>query len=62
MNKIIYSLKVMVQLVEMGNIPILTMENPKYPDYKCWVFEMTEELLAMGYGENKKNVMIYRLR
>lgn len=44
MNKIIYSLKVMVQLVEMGNIPILTMENPKYPDYKCWVFEMTEKL------------------
>ena len=43
MNKIIYSLKVMVQLVEMGNIPILTMENPKYPDYKCWVFEMTEK-------------------
>ena len=44
MNKIIYSLKVMVQLVEMGNIPILTMENPKYPEYKCWVFEMPEKL------------------
>ena len=35
MNKIIYSLKVMLQLVEMGNLPILTMENPKYSGYKC---------------------------
>lgn len=59
MNKIIYSLKVMVQLVEMGNIPILTMENPKYPDYKCWVFEMTEKLqndldIVLGGSDNGK--------
>lgn len=44
MNKIIYSLKVMLQLVEMGNLPILTMENPKYSGYKCWVFELTDKL------------------
>lgn len=44
MNKIIYSLKIMLQLVEMGNLPVSTMENPKYSEYKCWVFEMTDKL------------------
>lgn len=35
MNKIIYSLKVMVQLVEKGHVPIAAMENPKFPEFKC---------------------------
>lgn len=43
MNKIIYSLKVMLRLVELGHIPIATMENPKFPEYKCWVFENNEK-------------------
>lgn len=34
----------MLQLVEMGNLPVSTMENPKYPEYKCWIFEMTDKL------------------
>ena len=31
MNKIIYSLWVFEKLVEMGNVPISSMPNPKYP-------------------------------
>lgn len=43
MNKIIYSLKVMIALVEKGHIPISTMTNPKYPQYNCWVFQVTDQ-------------------
>lgn len=43
MNKIIYSLKVMLKLVEKGHMPISTMMNPKYPRYDCWVFAVTDE-------------------
>lgn len=46
MNKIIYSLQKMLQLVEMGFIPVATMKNPKYPEYDCWVFERSEEFDA----------------
>ena len=42
MNKIIYSLKVMLALVERGHIPISAMENPKNPQYTCWVFKNDE--------------------
>ena len=43
MNKIIYSLKVMLKLVEKGHMPISTMMNPNYPRYDCWVFAVTDE-------------------
>lgn len=43
MNKIIYSLSVMQRLVEMGNIPIAQIPNPKYAQYNCWVFEVTDK-------------------
>lgn len=43
MNKIIYSLKVMEQLVEMGNIPVSQMPNPKFPQYTCWIFQITDK-------------------
>jgi hypothetical protein len=42
-NKIIYSLKVMTTLVEMGFFPVHEMPNPKNPEYTCWVFERSEE-------------------
>lgn len=42
MCKIIYSLRVMLRLVELGHIPIKTMPNPKYPEYNCWVFQMDD--------------------
>ena len=46
MNKkqIIYSLKVMRQLLERGFVPEQTIPNPIKPPFNCWVFEVTEEL------------------
>ena len=46
MNKkqIIYSLKVMRQLLERGFTPEQTIPNPVKPQFICWVFEVTEEL------------------
>ena len=46
MNKkqIIYSLKVMRQLLERGFAPEQTIPNPVKPQFNCWVFEVTEEL------------------
>ena len=46
MNKkqIIYSLKVMRQLLERGFVPEQTIPNPINPQFNCWVFEVTEEL------------------
>lgn len=42
MNKIIYSLRVMVALVEAGFTPESAIPNPKYPNYNCWVFKRSE--------------------
>ena len=41
MSKIIYSLQVMLRLVERGHVPTASMPNPKYPKYMCWIFEVT---------------------
>lgn len=52
-NQIIYSLKVMRQLVESGFIPIQTMPNPKDVRYNCWVFARTDgfdQVLGMILG------------
>ena len=43
-KQIIYSLRVMRQLLERGFVPEQTIPNPIKPQYKCWVFEATEEL------------------
>lgn len=43
MNKIIYSANIMTKLVEKGFMPIATMPNPRYPQYNCWIFEVTPE-------------------
>lgn len=56
MNKIIYSLRIMLQLVERGFIPIEMMPNPKYPKYNCWVFKDTpefEEVLSEVLGDGE---------
>ena len=45
-QKVIYSLKVVRQLLEMGFRPIETMENPINEKYKCWVFARTPEFEA----------------
>ena len=43
-QKIIYSKKVMQQLLERGFRPIDTFQNPIDPRYMCWAFEKTEML------------------
>ena len=44
-QEIIYSLRVMEQLVRMGHIPVATIPNPKNTKYNCWVFEVNETFL-----------------
>ena len=43
MNKIIYSLNIMEQLVNKGHVPVSSMPNPKYPQYMCWIFKVDEK-------------------
>ena len=43
MNKIIYSLNIMEQLVSKGHVPVSSMPNPKYPQYMCWIFSVNEK-------------------
>lgn len=45
-QKIIYSLSVMRQLLEMGFRPIEILDNPVDQKYKCWVFARTAEFDA----------------
>jgi hypothetical protein len=42
-QKVIYSLKVVRQLLEMGFRPVETLDNPINSKYKCWVFARTPE-------------------
>lgn len=44
--KIIYSLKIMRQLVERGYVPEHIMPNPQYPQYNCWVFAVDKNFQA----------------
>lgn len=41
-QEIIYSYRVMEQLVRMGYIPVATIPNPKNTKYNCWIFEWNE--------------------
>jgi hypothetical protein len=44
-NKIIYSLRVYLQLKDRGFEPIGTTPNPQKPELMCWIFEKTPELI-----------------
>lgn len=44
-NKIIYSLRVMTKLVNLGYVPIETLKNPKDIKYNCWLFAATPEFM-----------------
>ena len=57
-NKIIYTRKIAMKLVEMGNVPAGTMPNPSKPELLCWIFTVTpkfERDLQAVLDENKKN-------
>ena len=42
--KIIYSMRVMLQLQAKGFEFLTIMPNPQHPEYNCWVYELTDEL------------------
>ena len=44
--KIIYSLKVHIQLQKMGFSYLTEMKNPHNNRLNCWVYEETQELLT----------------
>lgn len=43
-NKIIYTRKIAMKLIEMGNIPVGTTPNPSKPEFLCWIFAITPKL------------------
>lgn len=42
-NKIIYSKRIVMELLEMGFKPIDQFPNPFNPHYTCWSFEWTDD-------------------
>lgn len=40
-NKIIYTRRIAMKLIEMGNIPSGTTPNPSKPEFLCWIFPVT---------------------
>lgn len=44
--KIIYSLKVHIELQKRGFSPLVEMKNPNNPRYNCWVYAETTDLLS----------------
>lgn len=43
-KKIIYSLRIYLELKERGIEPVATTENPKKSNFICWIYEKTPEL------------------
>lgn len=46
-TKIIYSLRIHIELQRYGFSPVLEMKNPQNQKYNCWVYEETPELLEL---------------
>ena len=42
-NKIIYSKRIMEELIARGHIPLKSMPNPYKPEFQCWIFEVSEK-------------------
>ena len=45
-NKIIYTRRIAVKLMEMGNVPVGTTPNPSKPEFLCWIFPVTKKFEA----------------
>lgn len=39
-HKIIYTRRIAMKLIEMGNIPSGTTPNPSKPEFLCWIFPL----------------------
>ena len=44
-NKIIYSMRINIELQKRGFKPVLSMPNPYKESLVCWVYEETEDFL-----------------
>ena len=42
-NKIIYTRRIAMKLIEMGNIPSSTTPNPSKPEFLCWIFPVNNK-------------------
>lgn len=42
-TKVIYSMRVMLQLKERGFEPLATMPNPNRNQFNCWIFDRSED-------------------
>ena len=42
-NKIIYTRRIAMKLIEMGNIPIGTTPNPSKPEFLTWIFAVNNK-------------------
>ena len=42
-NKIIYTRRIAMKLIEMGNIPSGTTPNPSKPEFLCWIFPVNNK-------------------
>ena len=57
-QEIIYSLRVMLELVKKGHNPVSSFPNPKNPKYLCWTFKWDEtfqkdlEVVLRGVSDN----------
>lgn len=40
-NKIIYTRRIAMELIERGHVPVGTMPNPSKPEFLCWIFAVT---------------------
>ena len=45
-TKIVYSLRIHIQLYQLGFSPITEMKNPKNSNLNCWVYAATPDFLA----------------
>lgn len=57
-NKIIYTRRIAMKLIEMGNIPSGTTPNPSKPEFLCWIFPVSnkfEKDLQTILDERKTN-------
>ena len=41
--QIVYSRRIMYELISRGFIPVNTIKNPEFEDFNSWLFEDTED-------------------
>lgn len=44
-NKVIFTRRIYIELLEYGIKPIETLPNPGHPEFDCWVYERNDEFI-----------------